>query len=233
VSDGARVIVVAGAGGGAGASILAAGLALACDGAWLIDLDHDRGDLAAGWDLVGERTTADLLPVADELTPVHLRHAARRHPSGTTVLAAPGRPGAGAAWRPRTTGALVATAREAAGPGGAVVLDAGTGVPPEGAAGDLLLLVCAPSLCGARRASAALAVLRQRRDDRRCALVVGGRPGRPEVGARALGRLVGAPVAGELPWSPREAQALGAGRLPDGRRARLARTAGDLAGWAP
>ena len=233
MSAAARVTVVAGVGGGAGASTLASALALAADGAWLIDLDHDRGDLAPSWDLVGDRTTEDLLAVADEVTGVHLRHAGRAHPSGTTVLAASARAGAGAAWGPRATAALVAAARDAAGPAGAVVVDAGAGVPPDGSGGDALLLVCPPTLCGARRAAAALTVLRERRDDRGCGLVVGGRPGRSELGARALARLVGAPVAGSLPWSPREAGALAAGRWPEGRRARLARAARELAGWAP
>jgi hypothetical protein len=233
VSGAARVTVVAGVGGGAGASTLASALALAVGGAWLIDLDHDRGDIAASWDLVGDRTTEDLLPVAGELGAVHLRHAARSHRSGTTVLAAPARPGAAAAWRPGATAALVAAARDAAAPSGAVVVDAGAGVPPDGSGGDALLLVCPPTLCGARRAVAALAALRERRDDRGCGLVVGARPGRAEVGARALGRLVGAPVAGALPWSPREAGALAGGRWPEGRRARLARAVRALAGWAP
>lgn len=233
MSAAARVTVVAGVGGGAGASTLASALALAVAGAWLIDLDHDRGDLAASWDLIGDRTTADLLPVADELAAAHLRNAGRPHRSGATLIAAPACAGAAAAWRPGTTAALVAAARDAAGPGAAVVVDAGTGVPPDGSGGDALLLVCPPTLCGARRAAAALAALRERRDDRGCGLVVGGRPGRAEVGARALARLVGAPVAGVLPWSPREAAALAGGRLPEGRRARLARAARDLAGWAP
>jgi MinD-like ATPase involved in chromosome partitioning or flagellar assembly len=233
VSGAARVTVVAGVGGGAGASTLASALAHAAGGAWLIDLDHDRGDLAPSWDLVGDRTTEDLLPVADELAAVHLRHAGRRHRSGATVVAAPARPGAGVEWSPRATAALVAAARDAAGPSGAVVVDAGAGVPADGSAGDALLLVCPPTLCGARRAAAALEVLRQRRDDRGCGLVVGARPGRAEVGARALARLVGAPVAGVLPWSPREAGALAGGRWPEGRRARLARAARELAGWAP
>ncbi len=233
MSAAARVTVVAGVGGGAGASTLASALALAADAAWLIDLDHDRGDLAASWDLVGDRSVADLLPVADELTDVHLRQAGRAHRSGTTVLAAPGLPGAGAAWLPPATAALVAAARDAAGSAGTVVIDAGTGVPPDGSDGDALLLVCPPTLCGARRAAAALGALRERRDDRGCGLVVGARPGRGEVGARALARLVGAPVAGALPWSPCEAGALAGGRWPEGRRARLARAARELAEWAP
>ncbi|MGE0029189.1 MAG: hypothetical protein AB7U07_19065, partial [Thermoleophilia bacterium] len=153
--------------------------------------------------------------------------------SGTILHAAPARPGSGAAWRPAATAALVAAARDAAGPDGAEVVDAGTGLPPDGSGGDTLLLVCPPTLCGARRAAAALAALRARRDDGGCGLVVGGAPGRAEVSARALERLVGAPVAGSLPWSPREAGALAGGRWPEGRRARLARAAGELAGWAP
>ncbi|HTI32763.1 MAG TPA: hypothetical protein VL422_03735 [Miltoncostaea sp.] len=229
----ARVVVVAGVGGGTGASTLASAIALAGDAVWLIDLDHERGDIAPAWDLVGDRTTADLLPVADELSGVHLRHAGRRHASGTTVLAAPGRAGAAGAWHPLATAALVAAASEVADADATVVIDAGTGLPPDGSAGDVLLLVCPPTLCGARRAAAVLAGLRERRDDRGVGLVVAGSPGRAEVGGRALGRLVGAPVAGALPWSPREAAALGAGRRPEGRRARLTAAARVLAGWAP
>ena len=235
MSGAARVTVVAGVGGGAGASTLASALALATAGAWLIDLDHDRGDLAAAWDLVGDRTTADLLPVADELGGVHLRQAGREHPSGATVLAAPARPGAGAGGGParsRRSSQPPATLRA---PPGAVVIDAGAGVPPDGSAGDALLLVCPPTLCGARRAAAALAVLRERRDDRCCGLVVGARPGRGEVGARGRSAAsCGAPVAGALPWSPREAGALGGGRWPEGRRG-PARPGRSRAGgaWAP
>ena len=147
---------------------------------------------------------------------VHLRHAGREHRSGATVLAAPARPGAGAGWRPRAIAALVAAARDAAGPVGAVVIDAGAGVPPDGSAGDALLLVCPPTLCGARRAAAALAVLCERRDDRCCGSSSARAPGRPRSGARALGRLVGAPVAGAPAVVSREAGALGGGRWPEG-----------------
>jgi hypothetical protein len=223
---------VCGACGGAGASVLASGLALAAAtaaqaSAWLVDLDHDRGDLAASWEAVGRRTTADLLPVAGELTAAHARQAARRHASGVTLLAAPVVPGAAAGWGASAVRALVAAVSEASGQEGRVVVDAGAGLP-VGCEGAQILLVCPPTLSGARRA----AVLAGHLDGERCGLVVGARAARGEVGARALGRLVGAPVAGELPWSAGEAAALGSGRWPSGRRARLTRAVAALAGGA-
>lgn len=233
--DAATATLVVGACGGSGSSLLAASLALAWarEGttAWLVDLDLDRGDLAACWGVVGERTIADLRPVAAEVDAAHVRHAGRVHPSGATLLPAPGLPGSAAAWGAPETGFLVGAACAAAGAAGRVVLDAGTGVPAEGAAegAGAILLVCPPALSGARRAAAVLDLLGRRGTAARCAVVVGGRSTRGELSARALGRLLGTPVVGELPWSPREAEGLAAGRWPAGRRARLGRAVSAIA----
>ena len=226
--DAATATLVVGASGGAGASLLAASLALAWAqegaAAWLLDLDLDRGDLAGRLGVVGDRTIADLRPVAAELEPAHVRHAGRAHPSGVTVLPAPGLPGSAAAWDATATGRLLGAARATAGSGGRIVVDAGVGLPCEGAADGVgtILVVCPPTLSGARRAAVVLEALRAGGAGARSAVVVGGRSTRGEVGARALGRLLGAPIAGELPWSPREADGLASGRWPTGRRARLA-----------
>jgi len=236
--EAATATLVVGACGGAGASLLTASLALAWaregSPAWLVDLDLDRGDLAACWGLIGERTIADLRAVAAELEPGHVRHAGRAHPSGVTLLAAPGLPGSAAGWDAAATGRLVAVTCATAGAGGRVVIDAGVGPPAEGAAeaAGAVLVVCPPALSGARRAVAVLDALRGRGVEARCAVVVGGRGIRGELGARALGRLLGAPVAGELPWSPREADGLASGRWPSGRRARLARAVRAIASAA-
>jgi len=233
--DAATATLVAGACGGAGASLLAASLALAWAqegaAAWLVDLDLERGDLAGRWGVVGERTIADLRPVAAELEVAHVRHAGREHPSGVTVLPAPGLPGSAAGWGTVATGRLLGAARATAGSGGRIVVDAGVGLPCEGAveAAGTVLVVCPPTLSGARRAAVVLEALRGRGAQARSAVVVGGRSTRGEVGARTLGRLLGAPIVGELPWSPREADGLASGRWHTGRRARLARAVSAIA----
>ena len=70
--DAATATLVAGASGGCGASLLAGrSLALAWAqagaAAWLVELDLERGDLAGAGSSPGDRTIADLRPVAAEL----------------------------------------------------------------------------------------------------------------------------------------------------------------------
>lgn len=229
MSGGARVTVVCGACGGAGASLLAGALALAAAAggapAWLVDLDHERGDLAPAWGVEGERTTADLLAVRDELTPAQLRRAARPHRSGVAVLAAPAAQGSAAPWDDAMLRALLDAVREAVGPGGEVVIDAPGATPALARAADRSLLVCPPTLCGARRAVARVATAGS--------LVVAGLAVRRELSHRTLARVAGLPVAAELPWSPREAASLGAGCWRVGRRGGLARAVRALAAGAP
>ncbi len=90
-------LVVAGASGGCGASLVAGALALRWAAAggrpWLVELDLERGDLAGAWGLPADRTIADLVPVAAELDGGHLRAAALPHPSGVSLLPGPGAPG--------------------------------------------------------------------------------------------------------------------------------------------
>jgi pilus assembly protein CpaE len=215
-------LVVAGAAGGCGASTLAGALALcwAAAGArpWLLELDLERGDLAGAWDLPLDRTIADLAPVAAELDEDHLRAAAFPHPTGVVLLPGPGRPGASTAWEPAGLARLV----DAAAGAGQVVVDAGAGLGRAGmaAAGRAggILLVCPPTLGGARRARRLLEALGATGAEGRAALVAGGAPGHRELGVRALRRALGANVAGELPWAPGEAAELAAGRWSPGRR---------------
>ncbi len=81
-------VVVVGACGGCGASMIAGALALAWarDDArvWLMELDLERGDRGGAWDLPAERTLDDLAAVADELDSGHLNRAVHAHPSGVT-----------------------------------------------------------------------------------------------------------------------------------------------------
>jgi pilus assembly protein CpaE len=226
-------LVVAGAAGGCGASLVAGALALcwAAAGArpWLIELDLERGDLAGAWDLPADRTIADLAPVAREIDAGHLRAAAFPHPSGVALLVAPGVPGSAAEWDDDGLGRLL----DAASGEGQVVVDAGAGLGRGGlvAAGRSggVLIVCPPTLAGARRARRLLDALTARGTGDRAAIVVSAGPGRGEIGARALGKALAVNVVGELPWARREGQELGAGRWSSGRRRPLHRAVERLA----
>jgi hypothetical protein len=81
-----------------------------------------------------------------------------------------------------------------------------------------VLVVCPPTLAGARRTRRLLEALAAAGAEGRAALVAGAAPGRSELGVRALRRALGANVAGELPWAPGEATDLGGRRWSPGRR---------------
>lgn len=235
----ARVSVVVGASGGCGASLVCGAVALAWarGGAatWLVELDPDRGDLADAWAVAPARTLADLVSVADEMDALHVRQAAHEHPSGVMALMAPAEPGCGIEWSAPRAARLASAAAAAAGPDGRVVIDAGSGLGALAAAvigrAATALVVCGPSLASCRRARRIVEALSAARgDEGRCGLVVSRGPGGGEIGTRALGRAVGAEILAELPWSEREAAAIGAGRWPGAGRRGLARALQDLAG---
>ena len=142
--------------------------------------------------------------------------------------------GPAGAWDVPAVTRLIDAARAEGGARGRVVVDAGAGwataVGIAGARRVSILVVCAPTLSGARRAGRLVGALAASGAEARCALVVGEGPGRGELGPRALARAVGAPVVAELPWRPREAAELGAGRWPRGGRARLAAAVEGVAG---
>lgn len=230
---GSGPVMVLGAVGGCGASLLAGGLALAWQraggGAWVVELRTGRGDLAGAWGLPGDRTLADLAVVAEEVGPDHLAAAAQRHDSGVTALVAsadPLAPAWDAAAAGRLVGAVASVARRSA-------VDAGTGLGPaaRGAAvaAARVLVVCPSRLAGARRARALVNALAGLGAHGGSALVVASGPVRGEVGRRSLAKAVGAPLVGEMPWAPREAAALGAGLWPRGRRRPLAAAVASLA----
>ncbi len=89
------VVTLLGAKGGVGVSLIATnlGLLLAQRGqCLLLDLHPQTGADDLLLDLSPERSWADLLPVAEELTPRHLELAATLHPTGLRLLAAPQQP---------------------------------------------------------------------------------------------------------------------------------------------
>lgn len=218
-------VMVAGACGGCGASLVAGGIALAwaATGAatWLVELDVERGDLAGAWGVSAERGLADLVPVSAELDAGHLRQAGHAHSSGAMLVLGPGTPGAGAHWSATAVARLVEVARGE----GRVVLDAGAGLSsPAIAAADAatrVLLVCPPTVPAARRCRRLVEALARGGADRRTALVVAAGPGGGELSAGTLARAVGVDVVAEAPWDERDARQIGVGRWPGARRRSL------------
>lgn len=219
----ARVLVV-GACGGAGSTLLSGGLALcgvaAGRATQLLELDLDRGDLAGAWGVACDRTLADLLPVARELNGAHVNNACQSHPSGVDLLLSPGRPRSTAGWDAESVGALL-TALPA---DCDLVIDGGSGLsdPARVAAHhvDTVLVVTPPTLAGARRALRVCEAL----DDagaRRPQLVVNRGIGASDLGIGAVGVAIGVPVIAVMPYSVREASDIAAGRRPRPRRGGL------------
>lgn len=233
----ASTLLVVGADGGCGASLLAGALALAWGRAgapvWLLELDVDRADRADAWGLAGVRSLADLAGVAAELGARHVGHAAEEGPSGMRLLGAPPAPGAAEAWDDGALRRLVDATRASSGEAGRVVIDAGPGLgrPARAVAGgvDALLIACGPRVAAARRARRMVEAHSGSGARAGCVLALVHGPAAGEMGARALARAVGAAVAGEIPWSPGEAALLGGGSWPQGRRSRLARAVEALA----
>ncbi|GAA2421253.1 AAA family ATPase [Actinomadura vinacea] len=88
-----RIVALAGAKGGTGATTLAVQLALAAAAAGrtvcLVDMDLQTGDIPTYLDMVHRRSIADLVGVADELTGAMLADALFVHEAGPHVLLAP------------------------------------------------------------------------------------------------------------------------------------------------
>lgn len=219
-----RCVLVIGACGGAGSTLLAGGLALSAAAAgrppWLLELDFDRGDLAGAWGVPCDRTLSDLLPVASELRPDHVRHARHTHRSGVGLLLAPGRPGAGDEWTAEAVGTLLPTL---AGEGDTII-DGGSGLSPAscGAAhhADAILVVTPPTLAGARRSLRVCEALASA--GAQCPrLVVNRGTGGADLGTDAIGVAIGVPVMAVMPYTVREATQLTAGRRPRARRGGL------------
>jgi pilus assembly protein CpaE len=226
------LVLVLGARGGAGASLVAAGLALARVDAGragtLVDLDLERGDLGGSWGAPPDRTLSDLLAVADELDPGHVRCAAFPHPCGVTLLAAPGAPGADAPWRGAPGERLV----EAIAGLGPVVADGGCALTSlalaAAARARATLLVCPPTLAGARRAARVAGHMTQAglgAPD----LVANEGGGRHELRPGALARATGVECVATLPFAERDAEDIESARWPTGRRSALARAIAELA----
>jgi MinD-like ATPase involved in chromosome partitioning or flagellar assembly len=224
MKGGSHSVLVIGACGGAGSTLLAGGLALSAAAAGrppqLLELDLDRGDLAGAWGVPCDRTLSDLLPVAHELRVAHVRHARHTHSSGVGLLLAPGHPGAGDDWTAEAVGSLLPTL---AGEGD-VIIDGGSGLSPASRVAahhvDAILVVTPPTLSGARRSLRLCEALASA--GAQCPrLVVNRGTGGADLGNDAVGVAIGAPVMAVMPYTVREAIELTAGRRPRARRGGL------------
>ena len=134
------------------------------------------------------------------------------------LVLGPGTPGAAALWDATAIARLVTVA----GGEGRVVLDAGAGLSPLAiAAADAairVLVVCPPTVAGARRGRRLVEALAGCGADRRIGLVASGGPSGAELSAGALARTVGVEVVAEVPWDERDARQIGVGRWPGARR---------------
>lgn len=225
-----RVLVVLGAAGGVGATMvacaLALGLAEAAAPVGLLEFDFERGDLAGAWGVPADRTIDDLAPVVKELERHHVELVAHRHAPNVAVVLGHGSACCGGTWdRPATSRLL-----DRAGILGTVVVDAGCShaahVEEACAQARQIVVVAAPTIAGARRVRALIGNLQRWEVAGELLLVANRGVGRDYLTGRAFAHAAGRAVTVELPKSDREAVDLGAGRWP-GRRRRSLRSAID------
>ena len=216
------MVAVIGGCGGAGASLVAAAMALVAADAGspltLLDADAD-GVHAALAGIEATRGTADLCRLADGLTADHLRTAAFPHPrAGALIPASPGSAPADTAALGRRLSAIADRPP--------LVVDCGSGaaaavvVPP----GVACVLVIARDAAGLRAAEATRDALPPGLVP---LVVVNEGVRRGDVGHRAAARVVGADAHVRLGPGDRDAQRVTAG-YPPGRRSAFGRTITDL-----
>jgi len=232
-----QVVAVFGARGGSGTTFLASHLAaaLAEEGrrCVLVDLDGSFADVSVALGVepgADVRTIADLLPVAGELAPDHVRDALFQHARGFAALLAPPEP-RGLPEIPAGiyTGAigLLALAYEV------VVLHTPRSLDEVSKAGltmaDEILLVVSPdlfSLYSARRAVTALGL----RDGLERFNVVINPMARGEVGIREIERVLGVRPKAAVRFDPAVGRAQDRGELLGARSHRAWRDVRALAG---
>ena len=226
-TDANEVTVVVGASGGAGATLVACGLALAVAEATrpvaLMELDLAGGDIAGAWGVPPDRTLHDLSRVIDELAPHHVEMVCHPHPSRVSLLLAPPEHRAPEVWDRPATRLLLSCTRTL----GEVVVDAGASRDPRVAEAcahaDRIVVVAPPTVAGARRVNAVRdAIAGWSGPDTRIVVAANRGVGRNHLGARAFASAIGGPVV-ELDASAREADALGGGRWEMRRRGGLTR----------
>jgi Flp pilus assembly CpaE family ATPase len=221
-----RPIAVAAVVGGAGGSLVAAGLALSIaqtsGSALLVDLDSERGGLADAWGVPTSPGFDDVAALVGELADHHLAAAAFEHPSGVRLLPGP-TPG------PCGRGFCEVARRVASLSPVPVLIDCGSGLGGSVvalAASCRVVLVVPADLAGCR---AGRRFLEHVDCPQPPLLVVNLGAREATLRADAVAGAVGLPLGAVLPRSSREADDIIGGVLPDGRRARLAVVLGQVA----
>ena len=210
----APVLAVYGSRGGAGATFLATHLAAAFSrrgrSCVLVDLDAAFADATSAVGVpVDEpvRTMADLVPLAEELSPGHVEEVLWRHPDGFGVLLAPGE---GFAIRPELYRAAVAAVRRSC---EVVVLHLPRGLDEIARTGlelaDRVVVVLRLDVLSFRDAKRAIAAVGV---EDRCAFVIN-RPARSEIAPRDVERVFGTPPLAIIPSTRAVGAAQDRGRL--------------------
>ena len=199
----APVIAVYGPRGGAGttfvATHLAAALARRERRCVLVDLDVVFADASAAVGVPSDetiRTVADLLPLGEEIAPVHVAEVVWRHPSGFGVLLAPGDELAAVTIREQHYRAAVEAVRRTC---DVVVLHVPRGLDDIARAGlelaDRVLIVLGLDVLSFRDAKRAIAAAAL---DDRCDFVVN-RASRSEISPKDVERVFGRPALAVIP----------------------------------
>jgi Flp pilus assembly CpaE family ATPase len=234
VRDG-RVIAVHGPRGGAGCTFLATHLAAALADrdadTVLVDLDGFGGDVAVALGLQNEAslpTTADLAPVAGEVTEEHLERVLTAHDHGFRVLPAP-RSATRDALEPEAVGSMIAAMRDRF---EAVVLHLprALGLAELAAVGsaDVVLLVVTLDVLGVRAARRALDRLAEAGLEPRCRLIVN-QAVRGEIVPEDVERALAVPIAATIRRDRAVPRAQNRGQLLAGRGSPAARRVASLA----
>lgn len=201
---GGQVVVVAGAKGGVGTSVLALLLARAgrTGDTTLVDLDLGAGDLTAYAGVRTRRSVVDLAAVEGEITGRMLRETTYEIPGGVRLLPAPSEGERGEDMTPAAARSLVSALRFES---DLAVLDVGAHLDEPRATAiefaDRVLLVATPdlpALRGARRALAQWDRLAIRRPEA-VELVLNRRSSRDEVTPHLAERIVERPLAFTVP----------------------------------
>ncbi len=202
IAGGGRMIAIAGAKGGVGATTVAVQLALAAATATpnqtvcLVDFDLQKGDVRSYLDLTYRRSVLDLVEVADDLTARHLDDSLYVHPSGLRVLLPPsegehGEEVLGDAAR-RILGGIRTRFS-------LVIVDVGTVVSEASAVAtemaDHALIVVTPDVPSMRAANRLLGLWQRLQIRKEASSILVNRVSRDsEIQPELVGRIVGAPL---------------------------------------
>lgn len=210
-------VVVVGATGGCGTTVLACALALRLADAGQVPLLVDAGMHGTGppalWGITATRGLDDLLPLGAGITSGHVDHVVHRHSRGVDVVAGSAGPGSALAWSD-AAGSLAGHVADRA----AWVADAGLGDAPVAMAlaqrASQVVLVAPATVQGARRAARML----QAPVAAAATVVATALPGGDRLSARAMRAAMGGRPVVVMDRDDRGARDVADARAPGGRR---------------